>query len=101
MDSYGRFSQLGRLTAACLGFAYLSGLGLGLYEMTAKSPTLLGAPLPGWWATERAEKTTRWDPPTGFLPLDKLLHEGEEAVRFYRILTRPAASRSAASTTVS
>ncbi len=61
----------------------VSCLALGIYEMTAKSPSLLGTQLPGWWATDRAERTTRWNPPTGFRPLDKILHEGEEAVRFY------------------
>jgi hypothetical protein len=101
LDRFDRFRKFGHLAAAGLGLAYLGGLGLGLYEMTAKSPTLLGEPLPGWWATERAEKTTRWDPPTGFLPLDKLLHEGEEAVRFYRILARPVESRPSVSTAVS
>jgi hypothetical protein len=59
---------------------------LGLYELTAKSPLLTGQPLPGWWATERAERTTRWQPPTGVFALDKLLHEGEEAARFYATL---------------
>jgi hypothetical protein len=87
LDRFNRFNRLGRLAAAGLGLAYLGGLSLGLYEITAKSPTLLGDPLPGWWATDRAERTTHWDPPTGFLPLDKLLHEGEEAARFYHFLT--------------
>jgi hypothetical protein len=54
--------------------------------MTAKSPSLFGTRLPGWWASDRAERTTRWNPPTGVLPLDKLLHESEEAVRFYATL---------------
>lgn len=71
-----------------LGFIILVWLasGLGLYELTAKSPQLTGAALPGWWATERAEKATRWRPPTGLHPLDKALHEGEEAARFYATL---------------
>lgn len=59
---------------------------LAIYEVTAKSPRLTGFPLPGWWAAERAERATRWQPPTGILPFDKLLHEGEEAVRFYATL---------------
>ena len=96
-----RFRQPGRVAAAGLVVAYLGCLGLGLYEITAKSPALLGAPAPGWWATVRAERTTRWNPPTGFLPLDKVLHESEEAIRFYRILVRPAESRSPASIAVS
>jgi len=77
-----------------LGFVFLVWLaaGLGLYELTAKSPQLTGAALPGWWAAEEAEKATRWRPPTGLMPLDKVLHEGEEAARFYAALVafRPA-----------
>ncbi len=87
LDRFDRCNKLRRLGAMGLGLAYLGILSLGIYEITAKSPTLLGDPLPGWWATDRAERSTRWNPPTGFLPLDKLLHEGEEAVRFYRFLT--------------
>jgi hypothetical protein len=78
---------LKRLVQLGLGLLYCGVLALGIYEMTAKSPSLLGTRLPGWWATDRAEKATRWNPPTGVLPVDKLLHEGEEAVRFYASLT--------------
>jgi len=87
MGRYGRFGFFSRPTAMGLGLLYVVGFGLGMYEMTAKSPTLLGRPLPGWGSTVRAERTTRWNPPTGILPLDKLLHEGEEALRFYRIIS--------------
>lgn len=59
---------------------------LAIYELTAKSPRLTGSALPGWWAAERAERATHWRPPTGILPFDKLLHEGEEAARFYATL---------------
>ena len=77
---------MNRLTTTGLALLYLGCLALGIYEMTAKSPSILGTRLPGWWATDRAERTTRWNPPTGVLPVDKLLHEGEEAVRFYAML---------------
>ncbi len=60
--------------------------GLSVYEMTAKSPLLTGQTLPGWWATAQAERDTRWRPRTGVLPVDKLMHEGEEAARFYATL---------------
>lgn len=56
---------------------------MGLYEMTAKSPMLMNEPLPGWSKTQRVERTTPWNPPTGILPVDKFLHEGEEALRYY------------------
>lgn len=66
----------------------LAVLALTMYEMTAKSPTWLGQPLPGWQQSRRAEFSTRWEQPTGILPVDKLLHEGEEAARFYGLLVR-------------
>lgn len=56
---------------------------LGLYEFTAKSPQLFGQALPGWQETQQVENLTPWQPPTGIFALDKLLHEGEEALRFY------------------
>ena len=62
-------------------------LALGTYEMTAKSPSIWGQRLPGWWATDRAEHAVRWQQPTGLFALDKLLHEGQEAVVFYTLLT--------------
>jgi len=61
---------------------------LGLYEMTAKSPAVLGVPLPGWLESRQVEESTRWQQPTGILPVDKLLHEGEEAARYYGLLAR-------------
>ena len=66
--------------------AYMGALvlfALTAYEVTAKSPQLIGQPLPGWQACLRAEQSTRWDPRTGILPLDHFLHEGEEALAFY------------------
>jgi hypothetical protein len=75
-----------RMSQAGLGLLLASILALGIYETTAKSPSLLGTHLPGWWATDQAERTTRWQPVTGFLPLDKILHESEEAIRFYAVL---------------
>jgi hypothetical protein len=78
---------MNRLTQAGLVLLYIICLALGIYEMTAKSPSILGTRLPGWWATDRAEKATRWNPPTGVFPLDKLLHEGEEAINFYATMT--------------
>ncbi len=66
--------------------AFLTTAALGFYELTAKSPSLVGTPLPGWQACCRAEKATRWAPPTGWLLVDKALHEGEEALRFYGML---------------
>lgn len=72
-----------RLLAAGAYIASMAFLAMAFYEVTAKSPELLGQPLPGWQTCHRAEISTRWQQPTGFLPLDKVLHEGEEALRFY------------------
>lgn len=59
---------------------------LGCYELAAKSPVGPAAAWPARRAARQAESATRWRPPTGLLPLDKLLHEGEEAARFYAAL---------------
>ncbi len=70
-------------------FLLYSGVSaLGFYEITAKSPALLGTPLPGWQSTCRAENTTPWQQPTGILAVDKLLHETQEAARFYGLVER-------------
>jgi hypothetical protein len=77
---------LKKLTSLGTYLLFLTVLALGSYELTAKSPTWLGQPLPGWQASLLAENSTRWQQPTGILPVDKLLHEGEEAARFYGFL---------------
>ncbi len=77
---------MNRFALAGIALLYLIVIALGIYEITAKSPSILGTRLPGWWATDKAEHSTRWNPPTGILPVDKLLHESEEAVRFYAAL---------------
>ncbi len=71
------------LPFACICLIAITTDLLGLYEVTAKSHLLLGNPLPGWQKTQLVERSTPWNPPTGILPLDKFLHEGEEALRFY------------------
>ena len=75
-----------RLVGAGIYLIMMTTAALGLYELTAKSPLWLGTALPGWQETRRVERTTRWDPPTGIYPLDKLLHEGQEAARYYGLL---------------
>jgi hypothetical protein len=78
-----------RLRTVSLVLAAWLVTALGAYELTAKSPRLLGAPLPGWWASQRAERSVRWTRPTGLLPVDKLVHESHEAALFYALLSRP------------
>lgn len=60
--------------------------GLGLYEIAAKSANLPGGPWPGWREATRADVITPWRPRTQLLPLDRLLHEGQEACLYYRAL---------------
>ena len=69
------------ISGICL-FTVLFALFL-MYEVTAKSPQLIGQALPGWLETQQVEGATHWKPFTGIQPLDRLLHEGEEALRFY------------------
>jgi hypothetical protein len=57
--------------------------GLANYELAAKLPGWLERPWPGWRAAVRAECTTPWREHTGWHRLDRVLHESEEAVRFY------------------
>ncbi len=63
---------------AILCFTAMSG-----YELTAKSPRLLGQALPGWVNTVRVEHLISWQQPTRIYPLDKVLHEGREAWLYY------------------
>lgn len=77
-----------RLAGTGFYLVWLLVAALGHYELTAKSPRVLGRPLPGWPETLQVERRTRWNPPTGILPVDKLLHEGEEAARYYGLLAR-------------
>jgi len=69
------------LTATCA-----AGSGLGLYELAAKSAGLPGGPLPGWREAARADLITPWQPRTRLVPLDRLIHEGQEACLYYREL---------------
>ena len=82
------------LTSIGIYLFLMAFTALGFYELTAKSTTWLGQPLPGWRESRQVERSTRWDPPTGILPLDKLLHESQEACRFYGLLTHPGQNES-------
>ncbi len=56
------------------------------YETVAKSPELLGAPLPGWRLARRVDRVVDYRHATGVSAVDRLLHESLEAVEFYRRL---------------
>ena len=82
------------------GFACCA-TGLLGYEIVARSGPWPGGPLPGWYEARLAERRTAFVPWTGLMPLDLLLHEGQEAAGYYSLLLRPGpreatlASRSA------
>jgi hypothetical protein len=84
-----------KLLNGLLGLGSLLLAGLLNYELAAKSQQWLGRPLPGWQEScqvERATPVHRW---TGLAPIDRLLHEGEEAVAYYDLLLHPRNRRSA------
>jgi hypothetical protein len=83
------------LKSVLLFLGYLVCLSLADYELVAKSPRLLGCQLPGRYAATTAECGTRMVHRTGWRPADRLLHEGEEALLYYRLLLRPAATAAA------
>ena len=62
--------------------------GLLSYEIVCKSMLWPCGPLPGWHEARRAERGTPFVPRTGHLPVDRLLHEGQEAVAYYSFLLR-------------
>ncbi len=74
------------LLESALILAILGAVALGGYELTAKSPRLLGQPLPGWYRTLRVERLVPWRQPTRIYPLDKVLHEGREASLYYGMM---------------
>jgi hypothetical protein len=69
---------------ALLGVWFLAG-----YELPARAVDDFDRHPPGWEAALAAERETPWRAWTGWRPLDRLLHEGEEAARFWRRLLGP------------
>ncbi len=64
------------------------------YELVAKSPCWCGHALPGWHQAQQAEMLTPWTVRTGIKPVDKLIHESEEALHYYHLLPEGTAPRS-------
>lgn len=77
---------MNRLRIAGLVLGAWGVAALGLYELAAKAPADIAAGWSGRRAARHAESATRWRPPTGLMPVDRVLHEGEEAARFYAAL---------------
>ncbi len=87
-----------RLLGICAYIVFLLAFCLVQYELTQRSPSLWGAPWPGWDGAEMAERVTPWQPRTGVPPLDHLIHEGTEAAVYYRWLLRGSPDATLAST---
>jgi len=77
-----------RLRIAILIVSAVAGGALVNYETVSKAPVLLGGKVPGWLSARRAQRAVSYRRLTGVPPLDHLLHEGDEAVFFYRDLLR-------------
>lgn len=65
---------------------WLALCGLLAYELVQKSADSPLGPLPGHAVARAAERGVRYRAATGVRVLDRLLHEGEEACRYYHDL---------------
>jgi len=75
-----------RLSALLAALAWLGLVSLLGYELVQKSPGTPLGPLPGHEVARRADLEVRFRASTGLVPLDRLLHEGQEATNYYRAL---------------
>jgi hypothetical protein len=75
-----------RLSALLAALAWLGLVSLLSYELVQKSPDSPLGPLPGHEVARRADLEVRFRASTGLPPLDRLLHEGQEAFVYYRTL---------------
>lgn len=77
-----------RLSALLAALAWLGLVSLLGYELVQKSPDTPLGPLPGHEVARRADLQVRFRASTGLPPVDRLLHESQEAVVYYRTLIR-------------
>ena len=82
--------RLRKIGLLLLWFAFVALLN---YEVVHKAPLTGLGPLPGSTTAARADKKVRYLAHTGLDPLDRLLHEGQEACVFYRELLAGAKGR--------
>jgi len=75
-----------RLLGAALLTAWAAAAAVAHYEIASHSCDPWGRPWPGGTEAARADLVTPWSRVTGVLPIDRVLHEGREAVVFYRAL---------------
>jgi hypothetical protein len=70
----------------CLMAVVCTGAPGLTYEALEKTAERTGA-RHGWFHLSwLAERDTRWSPRTGILPLDRALHEFDEAAHFWRLV---------------
>lgn len=75
-----------RLSVLLAALAWLGLVSLLGYELVQKSPDTALGPLPGYEHARQADRSVRFRAATGLVPLDRLLHEGQEAATYYRSL---------------
>jgi hypothetical protein len=63
---------------------WLATVGLLGYEVVQKSPETPLGPLPGATLASWADRSVAWRAVTGITPVDRLLHESQEACLYYR-----------------
>ena len=67
-----------------LFLCWLALVGLLNYELVQKAPRTRLGDLPGSELADRADRKVRFRSVTGIEPIDRVLHEGHEAYRYYR-----------------
>lgn len=75
-----------RLLTLLAALAWVTLVCLVGYELVEKSPSTPLGPLPGYEQARRADRLVRFRATTGIGTVDRLLHEGQEAVVYYRAL---------------
>ncbi len=78
--------MLRRLRLVAAYIAWLACLGLLGYEVVQKSPGSVLGPLPGAELAGRADRGVVYRAGTGIEPVDRLVHETQEALLYYRDL---------------
>jgi hypothetical protein len=80
-------SPVGRLRLSCLSMTFLFLTAMAGYELAAHSRGLPGGPLPGHLLAEQVDASVPVHAWSGLRPLDRLLHECEEAACYYWLAT--------------
>ncbi|MEZ4387420.1 MAG: hypothetical protein R3D98_07530 [Candidatus Krumholzibacteriia bacterium] len=75
-----------RISVLLAAVAWLAFVGLAGYELVQKSAGTALGPLPGYELASWADREVRYRATTGILPIDRLLHESQEACLYYHDL---------------